>query len=278
MAEKQNTVLIGAGGIGLAIVRKLGVDQHVLCADLNQETAAAAVETLKADGISAEARTVDITDRSSINDLVKFAQNLGGVHRLILATGVSPSRTPSHVILKVDFYGVALVLDEFVQAIAQGGVGLVVGSQAGHRLPALSVEQDQQLAGTPVDQLLDLPLLNSPKIKESLYAYQLAKRGCSLRVKSESIRWSQRGARLNVISPGFVSTGLSEAELSGPHAAHYKKMLAAIACGRPGKPEEVARLAAFLLGPESEFISGSDFLIDGGVTAANRFGDLELEF
>jgi len=279
MKNKKVMVLIGVGGIGSAIAYQAGMGYHVLCADLDEKNARQVSKVLEAEGIPASAAKVDITSSESLSELVEKAKLKGSVSQLILATGLSPSSASADSILNVDLYGVALVLESFGQIISKEGSGLVVGSQAGHRLPALSPEVDQLLATTPAKDLLGLEVLNSEKIKkEPLYAYQLAKRACSLRIQYEATKWAKRGARLNIISPGFITTSLSEKEKSGPNAKHYKTMLDAIVCKRPGHPDEVANLAAFLLGPEGNFITGSDFLIDGGVTAAYRFGGLELEF
>ncbi len=278
MAKKDVLVLIGSGGIGSAIAEKAGRNHHVLCADLNLENAKTTKEKLTHAGISSTAETVDVTSKSSLEDLARKAQSIGSISRFVLATGLSPSRASSQLILKVDLYGVALALEIFRQHMMEGAAGLVVGSQAGHRLSRLDSSVEKELASTPAAELLKVNILNSPLMAEPLYAYQVAKRGSSLRVQYESVLWAKNGARLNTISPGFVSTSLSDAEKSGPNAVHYQKMMEATVCKRPGSPAEIAQLGAYLLGPEAQFVTGSDFLIDGGVTAANRFGEINLEF
>ncbi len=193
---------------------------------------------------------------------------------VIHAAGVSPSQAPPETILKVDLYGTALVLEEFGNIIARGGAGVVIASQSGHRLPPLSTEQNALLATTPVEELLSLPMLQPDQIKDSLHAYQISKRGNSLRVMAEAVRWGKRGAGVNTISPGIIITPLANDELKGPRGPGYRRMLEVSAAGRAGTPDEVGTVGALLMGPDRAFITGSDFLMDGGVTAAYWFGDL----
>jgi NAD(P)-dependent dehydrogenase (short-subunit alcohol dehydrogenase family) len=178
------------------------------------------------------------------------------------------------MILAVDLYGTALVLEEFGSVIGRGGAGVVIASQSGHRLGALTAEQDRALATTPADQLLSLPFLQVAQVKDSLHAYQLAKRGNSLRVVAEAVRWGKRGARVNAISPGIIITPLAKDELTGPRAEGYRRMVEHCPVGRAGTPDEVGNVGALLMGPDGAFITGSDFLMDGGVTASYFFGEL----
>lgn len=267
-------VLIGAGSIGQAIVRRVSAGKHVLLADIKPESADSAAKVLFDAGFNVSTATVDVSSRSSVNTLVETATRLGPVFGVIHAAGVSPSQAPPETILKVDLFGTALVLEEFGNVIARGGSGVVIASQSGHRLPPLTVEQNALLATTPADNLLGLPLLQPDQIKDSLHAYQISKRGNSLRVMAEAVRWGKRGARVNTISPGIIITPLANEELKGPRGPGYRRMLEVSAAGRAGTPDEVGTVAALLMGPDGAFITGSDFLMDGGVTAAYWFGDL----
>jgi len=267
-------VVIGAGSIGQAIARRVSAGKHVLLADLRQENADAAAKVLKDAGFEVSVATVDASSRGSVHELVERAKALGEVTGLIHAAGVSPSQASPATILKVDLYGTALVLEEFGNIIARGGAGLVIASQSGHRLPPLSVEQNTALAKTPVEELLKLPFLQSDQVKDSLHAYQLSKRGNSLRVMAEAGRWGKRGARINTISPGIIITPLANDELTGPRGAGYRRMIEVSAAGRAGTPDEVGNVGALLMGADGAFITGSDFLMDGGVTAAYWFGEL----
>ena len=271
---KEVIVVIGPGQIGQAIARRVAFGKHVLLADKQRENANAAAEVLGNAGYDVSAATVDVSSREAVHALVEAAAGLGQVTGLIHAAGVSPSQASVTAILKVDLYGTALVLEEFGNVIERGGSGVVIASQSGHRLPPLSVEQNKALATTPVEELLGLPFLQPDQVTDTLQAYQISKRGNSLRVMAEAVRWGKRGARVNTISPGIIMTPLAKDELNGPRGEGYRRMIAISAAGRAGTPDEVGSVAALLMGPDGGFITGSDFLMDGGVTAAYWFGDL----
>jgi NAD(P)-dependent dehydrogenase (short-subunit alcohol dehydrogenase family) len=267
-------IVIGAGSIGQAIARRVSSGKHVLLADLRQENADAAANVLKDAGFSVSTTTVDVSKRTSVQGLVQKAVVLGEITGVIHAAGVSPTQASPAAILSVDLYGTALVLEAFGNVIAQGGAGVVIASQSGHRLGALTAEQDKALATAPADELLALPMLQPDAVKDSLHAYQLSKRGNSLRVMAEAVKWGKRGARINTISPGIIITPLANDELSGPRGDGYRRMIELCPVGRAGTPDEVGTIGALLMGPEGAFITGSDFLMDGGVTASYRYGEL----
>ncbi|MGZ5802480.1 MAG: SDR family oxidoreductase [Burkholderiaceae bacterium] len=267
-------VVIGPGQIGQAIARRVGVGKHVLLADMKQDNANAAAEVLGNAGYEVSVATVDASSREAVHALVERATGLGQVTGLVHAAGVSPSQASVATILKVDLYGTALVLEEFGNVIERGGSGIVIASQSGHRLPPLSVEQNKALATAPVEELLSLPFLQPDRLTDTLHAYQISKRGNSLRVAAEAVRWGKRVARINTISPGIIITPLAKDELTGPRGEGYRRMIAVSPAGRAGTPDEVATVAALLMGPDGGFITGSDFLMDGGVTAAYWYGEL----
>jgi NAD(P)-dependent dehydrogenase (short-subunit alcohol dehydrogenase family) len=271
---KDVIVVIGSGLIGQAIARRISAGKHVILADLREENAGAAAKTLGNAGFEVSTASVDVSSRESVHALVETATAIGPVTGVIHAAGVSPTQAAPDTILKVDLYGTALVLEEFGNVIARGGSAVVIASQSGHRLHALTAEQDKALALTPVDQLLALPMLQPDQVTDPLNAYQIAKRGNSLRVKAEAVRWGKRGARVNTISPGIIITPLANDELSGPRGPGYRRMIDLSPAGRAGTPDEVANVGALLMGPDGMFITGSDFLMDGGVTSAYWYGDL----
>jgi NAD(P)-dependent dehydrogenase (short-subunit alcohol dehydrogenase family) len=267
-------VVIGPGSIGQAIARRVGVGKHVLLADLRPENANAAAEVLSNAGFEVSTAAVNVSSRDSIHALVEKATRLGDVTGLIHAAGVSPTQASPATILAVDLYGTAVVLEEFGSVIARGGAGVVIASQSGHRLGALTAEQNAALATTPADELLALPMLQLDQVKDSLHAYQLSKRGNALRVMAEAVRWGKRGARINTISPGIIITPLAKDELNGPRGEGYRRMIDLCPVGRAGTPDEVGGVAALLMGPDGAFLTGSDFLMDGGVTASYWYGEL----
>ena len=272
---KNVIVVVGAGIIGQAIARRVGAGKHVLLANRRQKSVDVAAKSFSEAGFEVSTATIDISSRESVHSLVKAATKIGAITGVIHAAGVSPSQASPATILHVDLYGTALVLEEFGAVIAPGGAGIVISSMSGHRLPALPPEQDKTLATTPTDELLALPMLQSDQVTDPLNAYQIAKRGNSLRVMSEAVRWGKRGARINTISPGIIMTPLANDELAGPRGDGYRRMIELCPAGRSGTPDEVATLATLLMGPDGEFITGSDFLIDGGVTSAYWYGELQ---
>lgn len=272
--SKKVIVLIGAGSIGVAIARRIGAGKHIVLADLREENAKAAAQIMFDAGFEVTAIAADVSSRTSVQALIKAATAIGEIHGLIHAAGVSPSQASPETILKVDLYGTAMLLEEFGQVIADGGSGVVIASQSGHRLHALTAEQNRELATTPAEDLLKLPMLQPDKVTDSLNAYQLSKRGNSLRVAYQAVSWGKRGARINTISPGIIITPLANDELNGPRGEGYRRMIELCPVGRAGTADEVANAAELLMGQNGAFITGSDFLMDGGVTASYFYGEL----
>src|SRR4030088_727068 len=274
VSMKDVVVVIGAGQIGQAIARRVSVGKHVVLADSSETNANAAAEVMVNAGYQVSVATVDVSSREAVLALVGTATGIGEIIGLIHAAGVSPSQASPDTIFHVDLYGTAVVLEEFGNVMGRGGSGVVISSQSGHRLPALTIEQNKALATTPTEDLLKLPFLQPDQVKDSLHAYQLSKRGNSLRVMAESVHWGKRAARINTISPGIVMTPLAKDELSGPRGEGYRKMIEGSVAKRAGTPDEGGGVAALLMGPEGGFITGSDFLMDGGVTASYWYGDV----
>ncbi|MCC6211551.1 MAG: SDR family oxidoreductase [Burkholderiales bacterium] len=267
---KDVTVVIGAGGIGQAIARRISSGRHILVANHTQKSADAAAKVLENAGFETTAMQADVSDRAMILAVVAKAKAIGPIRALVQAAGVSPSQAPIEAILKVDLYGTSMLLEEFGKVMAEGGSGVVISSQSGYRMPALTAEQDALLATAPADKLLDLDFVKG--VKDTLHAYQMSKRCNSLRVRGEAVKWAKRGARINSISPGIIVTPLAHDELHGERADFYQAMLKKMPAGRAGTPDEIASLAALIMGPEGGFITGSDFLIDGGATANFYYG------
>ena len=270
---KDVVVVIGAGGIGQAIARRVGAGRHVVFADLRLDAAQAASKILGDAGFETSATQADLASRESIRALIEHAQEFGPIRNLVNAAGVSPSQAPVATILKVDLYGTSVLLEEFGKVVAEGGSGIVISSQSGHRLHALREEENAALATAPTEELLKLPFIVS--ITDTLKAYQYSKRCNVLRVMGEATNRAKRGATLNSISPGIIITPLANDELKGPRGEGYRKMLSLCPCRRAGTPDEVGDLAEFLMSSRGRWITGSDFLIDGGTTASYFYGDLQ---
>jgi NAD(P)-dependent dehydrogenase (short-subunit alcohol dehydrogenase family) len=269
-------VVIGAGGIGQAIARRQGFGRTLLVADFNPEILEVAANGLESSGYRVVRERIDVSSRESVRALAAAAAALGSVVQVIHTAGLSPNMADPDKILAVDLLGTALVLEELGRVIAPGGAGVVISSMAGHMLPALPPEQDEALARTPADDLLALPFLQPAAVPNSGVAYAISKRANHLRVQAASLDWGERGARINAISPGIIATPMAQHEMASPIGAGYRAMIEASPAKRMGNPDEVAAAAAFLLGPDAGFVTGSDLLIDGGVIPAIRAGRLKL--
>ena len=272
----QDVILLtGAGQIGLAIARRMGHGKKIVVSDKNINNAQTVTKIMAEAGFDAVAVEADISSRKSILNMIAAAQKYGEIAMLINAAGVSPSQASVETILKVDLYGTAVLLEEVGKVIKAGGTGVTISSQSGHRMAALGAETDEQLAVTPAEELLQLEVLKPANIKDTLHAYQMAKRCNVKRVMAEAIKWGVKGARINSISPGIIVTPLALDEFNGPRGEFYKNMFAKCPAGRPGTADVVANVAELLLSQQGAFITGADFLIDGGATAAYFYGPLK---
>lgn len=272
---KEVMILTGAGQIGMAIARRMGYGKKIILGDKKPENAQAIAKIMDAAGFDVLPLEMDLSSRESIRNLIAEAQKSGEITMLVNAAGVSPSQAPVEAILKVDLYGTAVLLEEVGEVIAPGGVGVTISSQSGHRMPQLTLEADEQLACTPTEELLSLEILQPENIRDTLHAYQMAKRCNEKRVMAESVKWGKKGARINSISPGIIVTPLAMDEFNGPRGDFYKNMFAKCPAGRPGTADEVANVAELLMSEKGAFITGTDFLIDGGATASYFYGPLK---
>lgn len=271
---KDVVLWTGAGQIGMAIARRIGYGKKIVVGDKNIDNANAAAEVMNHAGFDVIAAEMDLSSRTSILNLIKEAMKYGEISALINAAGVSPSQAPIETILKVDLYGTAVLLEEVGKVIKHGGAGVTISSQSGHRMKQLTPEADELLACTSTDKLLDIDILKPENIKDTLHAYQLAKRCNEKRVMAESVKWGEKGARINSISPGIIVTPLAVDEFNGERGEFYKNMFAKCPAGRPGTADEVANVAELLMSDKGAFITGADFLIDGGATASYFYGPL----
>ena len=270
-------LVTGAGQISMAIARRIGFGKKIILGDKKIENANAIAKIMNEAGYDVVPFEMDLSSRESILAIIAEAQKYGEIKYLVNGAGVSPSQAPIEAILKVDLYGTAVLLEEVGKVIAEGGCGVTISSQSGWRMPQLTAEQDRQLATTPTEKLLSLEILQPENIRDTLHAYQLAKRCNEKRVMAECVKWGQRGARLNDIAPGIIVTPLAIDEFNGPRGDFYKNMFAKCPAGRPGTADEVANVAELLMSDRGAFITGSTFLADGGATASYFYGPLQPE-
>lgn len=273
--KKDVMLVTGAGQLSMAIARRMGYGKKIILGDKNLGHAEAIAKIMNQAGFDVEPMEMDLSSREDIRAMIAKAQSYGEIKALVNGAGVSPSQAPIELILKVDLYGTAILLEEVGKVIAEGGVGVTISSQSGHRMPALTPEQDRALAMTPTEELLSLDFLQPDKIRDTLHAYQLAKRCNEKRTMYEAVRWGERGARINDIAPGIIVTPLAIDEFNGPRGDFYKNMFAKCPAGRPGTADEVADVAELLMSERAQFITGATFLVDGGATASFYYGPLQ---
>ena len=272
---KDVMLVVGAGQISMAIARRMGHGKKIILGDKSKQNCETIAKVMTDAGFDVEPIEMDLSSRDSILAMISKAQEYGEIKYLVNGAGVFPSQAPVEAILKVDLYGTAVLLEEVGKVIANGGVGVTISSQSGWRMPQLTAEQDYQLAMTPTEELLDLEILRPENIRDTLHAYQLAKRCNEKRVMAESVKWGERGARLNDIAPGIIVTPLAIDEFNGIRGDFYKNMFAKCPAGRPGTADEVANVAELLMSDKGAFITGSTFLIDGGATSSYYYGPLK---
>lgn len=270
-------VVIGIGGMGESIARRLGAGKQVLLADFNDEALERVASVMRGEGFAVSTQKVDVSSRESLAALADAAAERGDVRQVAHTAGLSPAQAPIDAILRVDLAGVAFSLEEFGRVIAPGGAGLVIASMAGSMAAGtLPVELESALALTPADDLLALPFVQAGALPNPGAAYSISKRANQLRVQAASLAWGKRGARVNSISPGVISTPMGQQELDSESGVAMRAMISASGTARVGTPSDITNAAAFLLGPDASFITGTDLLVDGGVIAALRSGALQL--
>lgn len=266
-------VVIGMGGMGQAIARRLGSGSTLLLADVNEGLLNRFADVMRGEGHEVHARQVDVSDPESVADLAQVAGTFGAVRRLAHTAGLSPVQAATEAVLRVDLFGVAYVLEAFESVMAPGGAGVVIASMAGTMSAAsLTPEEEIQLACSPAGELPTSAVV----LAHGEEGYGFAKRANQLRVKGASIPWGRRNVRINSISPGIISTPMGLAELEGPSGAAMQAMIDSSALRRKGTPDDIAAAADFLLGPAAAFITGTDLLVDGGEVAAISTGQLDI--
>ena len=277
MDKKDVMILVGARQIGMAIARRVGYGKKIVIGDKKIENANDIAKIMNDAGYDVYAMEMDLSSRESILNIIAKAKEYGDITMLVNAAGVSPSQATIETILKVDLYGTAVLLEEVGKVIAKGRVGVTISSQSGRRMPQLTQEEDFLLATTPTEDLLNLEILNEKNIKDTLHAYQMAKRCNEKRVMAEAVKWGERGARINDIAPGIIVTPLAIDEFNGLQGDFYKNMFAKCPASRPGTADEVANIAELLMSDKGAFITRSTFLIDGGATSSYYYGPLKPE-
>lgn len=262
-------VVLGCGGMGLPVARRLGVGRRLFIADFSDANLAVAQSTLEGEGYTINSVQVDVSDFTSVSEFAQKAAAAGSIEAIVHTAGLSPSAGSARRVYEVDLLGTANVIDAFLP-VAQFGTSLVcISSMAGHLCPPLKPDLERHLATASRDQLLNHPGLdiNDSDLHGPSQAYGLSKRGNLLRIQAAASAWGLKGARVNSVSPGVISTESGRQEIAGAAG----KFVTSSPVGRVGTPQDIVNAVAFLLGPESCFITGNDILVDGGVVSSLRW-------
>lgn len=264
-SSREVIVVTGVGGMGVAIARRLGAGRVLVLADFAEELLARVTETLRGEGHTVHPVKTDISKAESVRALAQQAAALGDFRALVHTAGLSPVQASPEAIVAVDVMGTAHVLDEFAEIVRPGSVAVCIASMAG-TMAQIPVELEHALAVSPTAELAALPALD-PATLDRGAAYSIAKRANQARVRAMSITWGMKGGRVVSISPGVISTPMSQAELSGASGDQMRAMVSASGVKRIGTPDDIAAVAEFLIGPGASFITGTDILVDGGTVS-----------
>jgi len=269
-------VVIGVGGMGETIARRQAVGRKTVLADFNEVALEATAEKMRDDGFDVVTAKVDVSSRESVEQVAALAASLGPVMQVVHTAGLSPTQAPLEAILRVDLVGVALSLEAFGNVIASGGSGVIISSSSGYLTPAYTPEQEHLIRTTSPEGLLDLPFFSPEVLGNAGVAYGMSKRANRVQVQNASAAWGARGARINSVSPGVISTAMGRLELDSPSGAFMRAMVDNSGTGRLGTPSDIADSVTFLLGSQASFITGIDLLTDGGTVAAVLTGRVPL--
>jgi NAD(P)-dependent dehydrogenase (short-subunit alcohol dehydrogenase family) len=260
-------VVIGAGGLGQAVARRLGLEYRIMLVDRDEAHLARQVEALRRDGYGATAQRCDVTKAADVAALAEAAAAAGPVLALAHVVGLSPAMGDFRAIIAVNLVGAAHMAAAFRPIMTPGGAGVFISSSAAHMSPV--AEDLWPLLEAPLDERL-LPGLEAALGEGATpaIAYALSKAALNRLCSREAAAWGARGLRINSLSPGLIATPMGALEFERSPAKH--RLLAAVPLGRECTMLEIANIAAFLLSPQASFISGTDLLADGGMVAALR--------
>ncbi|NGO10281.1 SDR family oxidoreductase [Streptomyces sp. HC44] len=266
MVDRPDVLVVtGAGGMGSAVARRLGSGRTVIVADASLAQLDRLVDALSSEGYAAQGVVTDVSDRKSVEKLAETASGEGRLAAVVHTAGVSPATGSAKTIFEVDLVGTVHVIDAFEKVAVRGTSLVCVSSMAGH-YASLSREEEAALATVPAEELMELDVVTAVG-DNAAGAYVLSKRANHVRVQAAALAWNLRGARINTLSPGVISTAMAQAEAESETGAHMLQTLEACGAGRMGTTGEIADAAAFLAGPESRYITGTDLLVDGGQAA-----------
>ncbi|MFT8593153.1 MAG: SDR family oxidoreductase [Bifidobacterium sp.] len=269
-------VIVGVGGMGATIARRLAPGRTTVLADYNEELLRGTCDSMRADGFDVVAQQVDVSSRESVHGLVEMVEQTGAMSTFVHTAGVSPTMASLERVLAIDLAGVAYTLEEFGEIVRPGTAGVVVSSMSSYLSRPFTREQEHAIRVSRGEELLKLDFLSEAALGNSGIGYGVAKLANRIQVQTASIAWGARGARINAVSPGVISTGMGQQELDSPSGAFMQAMVDNSGTGRLGTSSDIADAVTYLVGPQASFITGIDLLVDGGAIAAVQSGKVPM--
>lgn len=262
-------VVIGAGGMGMAVARRLGQQYRLLLVDVNAEQLETRTAALRDEGHHVEPVVCDITSADSVASLAQKVAEVGGFRVLAHVAGLSPSMADGRTIMEVNLVGAALMEQALLPLAVAGTAAIFISSLAAHTLvPDARVQPvlDNPLVPAFLD---DLEAVLDTALTPTL-AYQLSKNTLIRLCQRRAWAWGEKRARIMTISPGLISTPMGNLEFKNQPMKY--DLLAKTPLQRQGNMHEIADALEFLASDRASFISGIDLLVDGGICAAMRHG------
>ena len=264
---RWNVVTGGAGGMGIVCARRLGRHAPVLLADLDGTRLADALEDLRGQGVEAAGIRCDVAVESDVRALAEALRERGPLGSIIHTAGLSPMMAPADRIYEVNLVGTARITEAFLPLAEPGSACVCIASMAGY--------SGEQASSPKVDEILDAPFEGDllPRLEaaqtdlspgDSGVAYRVSKWGVQRLVRREARAWGRRGARIVSLSPGIIDTPMGQFE--NDRQPVMKEIAENTPLARMGTADEIAAVAAFLCSKEAAYVTGVDWLVDGGAT------------
>jgi NAD(P)-dependent dehydrogenase (short-subunit alcohol dehydrogenase family) len=260
-------VVVGAGGLGRVVARRLGWSHRLLIADRDGHHAERLCATLRDDGHDATSIGCDVTCPEDVARLAVTAAASGPVRTLANVVGLSVGGGDFREIMAVNLVGATAIAGAFRAIMTPGGCGVFVSSSSAH----MGTVRDDvwALLENPLDQNF-LAALEAELGEEATAAnaYMFSKLALNRMCQNSAAAWGARGLRIVSISPGLIATPMGAEAYK--HSTMKRSLFDAIPLEREGTMLEIANVVEFLVSDAASFVSGTDILVDGGMIAALR--------
>lgn len=268
-ADWPTAVVVGAGGLGTAVARRLGLSHRLLVADRDAVHVERQCAALRGDGYDAEAVICDVTQQADIARLAAAAAARPAIRTLANVVGLSPAAQDFSAIMAVNLIGASVVAEAFVNVLAPGGAAVFISSSAAHMLPlpkSLLPLLDDPLRSDFLSALAAALGANA----DANHAYSYSKAGLNRMCRRHAADWGRRGLRIVSLSPGLIAT--PQGAESYKHSPGKLRLFEAVPLGRECSMLEIAGVVAFLASDQASYITGTDILVDGGLISAVQRG------